>query len=359
MKVIIIGGGASGVFCALNLKKHRKDLEVTILEQNDRILKKLLKTGNGRCNIYNILPLKDFYTDYSLICGRKIDLKAIFKEFNLLVKEEKEGRMYPYSESASTVVTTLLEQTKKLGIDVKTQERVVKIIKEKNFKVYTDNNCYSSDYLVLATGSNSQEKTNGYDLVKSLGHKVTKLEPALVAMDTKEDTKCLKGIKVKAKGKVNNVTKTGELLFKDHGISGIITMDLSLYTSDGDVISFDLMPDYSEEEIDNLNSCLESAFPKMLYQEILRRAKENCCKSSKVIKDFKFTIEKKRGFGESQITKGGVVTTEINDDFSSKKVNNLYITGELLDVSGACGGYNLYFAWLSGYYSAMSILEKI
>lgn len=360
MKVIIIGGGASGVFCALNIKANNPKVDVIILEQNDRILKKILKTGNGRCNIYNKNPRKEFYTDYSLLEGRCVDLQDIFKKFNILVKEEREGRMYPYSESSACLVTNLLDAISRLGIVCKTLEKVISVkCNNGNIIVTTNENNYSCDYLVFACGSNSQETTNGYELVSSLGHKVTTLSPALVAMDTLEETVSLKGIRVKAKGSVNGFTKTGELLFKEHGISGILTMDLSLFTNIGDVVSFDLMPDYSCKEIEGMSSCLKSAFPKMLFLEIDRRAKRQNCKYSQIIKNFTFTISRKKGFNESQITKGGVVLDEVNVDFSSKKKDNIYIIGELLDVSGTCGGYNLYFAWLSGYYSAMSIVEKL
>lgn len=370
MKVVIIGGGASGVFCAINIKKKCPYHEVTILEQNDRILKKVLKTGNGRCNICNSIIEPFYYNDFSLIeANNDVSVIKKMEDIGFLLKSEEQGRMYPYSESANVVVNTLMSKLIDSGVEVVTKYEVKSIVKTKdksnNFLI---NNNLKCDYIVMATGSIAQEKTLGYDIMKSLGHTITDLRPGLVPLITREETDLIKGIRWKCTAKVVNKPKlrklTGEVLFKEHGISGIISLDLSNMVKDRDVVSFDLMPEYSEVEINNLvtkngNNFLENVFPKMLYFDIKRRALKQNTTIIKIIKNYNFTILGTKGYNDAQITLGGVSIKDVQNNFESKKVNNLYIVGELLDVNGASGGYNLNFAWLSGYCASRAIISKI
>ncbi len=352
--VVIVGGGASGVIAALKIKKLSKK-SVCILEQNDKIMKKILKTGNGKCNIYNHNIESKFYNDFSLFT-EEVDLANEFEELGLLVKEDDMGRMYPYSESANNVVNVLLNALKDNNVEIRTNTLVKKIVKKNNFII---NDEIEADNVIIATGSIAQERTNGYELLKSLGHNITDLKPGLVSLVTKEKTNHLKGIRVKCKE--NNYNISGEVLFKENGLSGIISFDLSRYVGKNDILSFDLAPDYSEEYLikylkDNYEMRLLGLFPKMLASDILNRAGKDIKKIVEMIKNYTFTVINRNGFDTAQITIGGVKVDELNTDFSSKKVKGLYVTGEVIDVDGACGGYNLYFAWMSGILAAKSIV---
>lgn len=346
-KIGIIGGGASGVMVSIAIKKQHKDYDITIIEQNDRLLKKVLKTGNGKCNIMNNNIKKEFYNDFHLIEKYKdiIDVKEEFLSLGLVLKELTQGRVYPYSEQASNVVNVLIDNVNKLGTNVILQEKVIDI---KYNNKFTINNKYQFDKLIIATGSYSQEKTNGYDLLKKMGLNVTNLYPGLVPVVTKEKTKHLTGLRVKAKD--NKYNLEGEVLFKDDGLSGILIFDLSRHLKANDIISLDLMSEYSIDEVKNLIKSIDSIygiFPKMLAKDIIDRSNNDLKLIPNIIKNYTFTIESVKGYNESQITIGGLDLNEIDDNFMVKKINDLYVIGEVLNVDGACGGYNLYFAWLS------------
>lgn len=362
--VVIIGGGASGIASAIELKKNNKELKVLVLEQNDKILKKLLKTGNGKCNISNNLIKQDKYNDFRLIENNQteVDIEKFFLDEGLVLKTLDENRMYPYSENSGSVVNILLESIKKYNIDIKTNYCVLSIDKKDDFFII--NNEIKSKYVIVSTGSNSQEKTNGYDILKRLGHSVSKLVPGLVNLQTKEDTKAMRGLRIKCKTLINGVNYVGELLFKENGISGIISFDISRVLKNGDVVYFDIAPEFSKMDLHklfenrNIETVLMGLFPKMIYLDIIKRRGEDVNLIIDEIKNYKFTITGRGSFETSQITIGGVETNNIKDSFESNIVSNLYVTGEVLNVDGASGGFNLYFAWLSGIIAARSILNN-
>lgn len=364
MNVAIIGGGACGVMCAIQLKLKNKNVDVTIFEQNDRILKKVLKTGNGKCNISNNQISSEMYNDFRLIeANQNISVNKELLNLGIVLKETTLGRVYPYSESAKTVVSVLLRNLEELGVKVVTNCNISNV-KYQNDS-YILNNSYKYDYLVIASGSKAQENTNGYQLVKSLGHSISPLSPGLTPIITKEKTSHLQGIRSKCDAYVNLKKFSGEVLFKNDGLSGILSLDISRYVNTNDEIILDLMPEYSHLEIKNLFSndlkkevVLEGIFSKMLANELLKRSK-NLDELVKNIKAFRFHVMDKKDFKEAQIVCGGINLSEINDDFSSKLLNKLYFGGEILDVDGASGGYNLYFAWLSGIVISNSINKKI
>lgn len=363
-KVVVVGGGAAGVFFAIHFKISNPKVEVEILEQNDRLLKKLLKTGNGKCNIMTTDVGRVFYNDFSLIENNylRYDIDSKFEEIGILLKSDFSGRVYPYSESAKTVVNILLDNINKYGIKVRCNYEVINVKKEND--VFIINNDIKCDYLVFSTGSKAQEKTNGYDILKTLGHKVVDIRPGLVPLYTVENTEPLKGIRWKCDVKAKGRLKTGEVQFRDKGLSGIVIMDYSNILNDGDEIVLDLTPEITAYNLKYLVSqrgidTLLNVFPKMLKKEILKRAGNDEVKIQEVIKNFKYTISGRRGFDEAQICLGGIQTSNVNKMFESKKCENLYIVGEVLDVSGATGGYNLYFAWLSGYVACVDITYKL
>lgn len=364
MDIAIIGGGACGVMCAIQLKKKNKDINVTVFEQNDRILKKVLKTGNGKCNISNNQITSEMYNDFRLIENNYVNIYQELFDLGIVLKETTLGRVYPYSESAKTVVSVLLRNLNKLGVKVITNYNVTCINKRE--QQYIINNQYKFDYIVIASGSKAQETTTGYNLVQSLGHSLTPLIPGLVPIVTNEKTDHLQGIRWKCDAYVNSKKFSGEILFKNDGLSGILSLDISRIVQPKDIIVLDLMPEYQEEDIKNLfgdkelkpEIVLEGIFSKMLASDLLKRSKD-LNELIYNIKRYTFTVKSVKDFKEAQIVRGGVKLSEVNNDFSSKIDSNIYLGGEILDVDGASGGYNLYFAWLSGIVVANSINRKI
>ena len=353
--VIVIGGGASGVTCATEIKKNNPSLSVLILEQNDKVLKKVLKTGNGKCNLGNLDISSEHYRNYDFFKEdvKDFDINKYFKEKGLIIKSDSSGRLYPYSETDTSVVNILLNEINKYGVLVECGYKVSNIKKEENFIINKD---YEAKYLVISTGSCASEKTNGYDLVRSLGHSIEDLRPVLTPIKVEEETKSLAGIKVKCRLKVNDFDRSGEILFKDDGISGILALEASRYSDIGDTISIDFVPSLLDSDIDEIFSGedkeikLNGLLPKMLAKKI---------KTKEEIKDFKLTIKDFYGYDVCQVVRGGVSLGEVKETFESKIIKNLFFTGEVLDIDGDCGGYNLYFAWLSGVNAAKNVTKNI
>jgi len=371
-KVGIIGGGAAGIISAITIKRNNPQAQVTILEKQSRIGKKILVTGNGKCNLSNLdINLKAYNTDIIADAIRLFDSQKcidFFEELGLMVRVDESGRIYPYSEKATTVVDILLYEIERLGIKIKCDFDVIEIKKQDQFIVYSDRYDFVNfDYIVLATGGMAaiNFENNGYTLAKRLGHSVTKLTPGLVGYRVVEKIKHLSGLRVKAQVSVNEHISYGEIQFKDDGISGIAIFDLSRYIEKGSIISLDLMPEKSFDEIyqflehKNMEQALMGIFPKMIVKDLLTRA-HSIYEIIKVIKDYRFQVIESYGFKNAQITIGGINYKEVSPlNFSSLIVNNLYIVGEILNIDGICGGYNLHFAWASGYLAGIDIANKI
>ncbi len=362
--VIIIGCGASGACSGIVLKQN--GINVAIIEQNDRIMKKILKTGNGKCNIFNRDLKSEYYNDFSLV-NKNVDLDSFFNNLGLLLKTDNNHRVYPYSESSNNVVSILSKEILD-RIPVFTNCEVVEIKKEAGIFIVksSDERAFQAKKVILATGSKAQEKTNGYTLAKNFGHHISKLRPGLVSLITKEKTIHLKGIRIKCSCKIKENLLKGELLFKDNGLSGILAFDISRLIDDNDDIYFDLAPDFTENELKkhfqnciNNETALNGLFPKMVGLDLIKRCGNEQDKIIQEIKRYHFTVISRGDFDNAQITLGGVDIRDINLDYSSKLVDGLYIIGEVLDVDGACGGYNLYFAISSGIICAQSIIEKL
>ncbi|MFA6661476.1 MAG: aminoacetone oxidase family FAD-binding enzyme [Bacilli bacterium] len=387
----IIGGGASGMLCAILIKKANLDCDVTIYERQDKIGKKLLQTGNGMCNITN-RALEDYVTaldmynnDFVKQAIKTFDLQTCLKTFEslgLVCWEDSEGRFYPYSRKATTVLNVLLKAIHDLDIKVMTNTCISAIQVCDDFSIYTDIfQLFHCDYLVIALGGKGSIAYNDNikTLLTTVGHTVSKMYPALVALKTEENIKSLKGIRIKAKATMlvddEVVYKTqGEIQFKEEGISGIAIMECSrFYVVDkNNYIELDLMAEKEEAEVEELLTTLYSninnysdvllgIFPKMLVFDLVKRLKVLDSKHiAHLVKHYKFTIVDTYGFKNSQLTKGGIVTTEVNPFSFESLVNpKMYLLGEMLDVDGMCGGYNLHFAWASAYLAAQDIIRKI
>lgn len=371
----IIGGGAAGLFCAaMIINNFQGDLSITILEKQARVGKKILVSGNGKCNLSNLHITKDNYNtpliDDLLKKFNGLEVEKVFRSLGLMVKSDNEGRIYPYSERANTVLDILLKAINKKNVNVITNINIKKIEKcDQIFNVYTIDNKFTFDYLVFSTGSKASVNYNvdGYDLLKSMRHHITKLTPSLVALKVKENVKSLSGLRVKANVKLYNDNVMvdeafGEVLFKDDGLSGIAIMSLSRKLENNSIISLDLAFDKTKNELDEFIKEKNNIFgilPKMICEDILKRT-NNKDKVINTIKDYRFSVLDTYSFDMAQTTRGGVYLNEVDmNNFRSKIVDNLYIIGEVLDVDGTCGGYNLHFAWTSAYFSAMDIIRRL
>lgn len=356
--IAIIGAGAAGISCALAYKQKNPNKTIIILEQNDRIGKKILKTGNGKCNLGNVHIHETSYYNWNYIQNKmkQFDVIKYFKEIGMITKQDEQGRLYPYSETASSVVDILRYELEKQKIIVQCSFRVTDIVKDSNFMIQGTQESIEAEKIVVATGSLAQEKTNGYQLLEKLGHHITPLSPRLVPIKVEENVKSLQGIRVKCLAQANGFQEYGEILFKEEGLSGILALNLSRYVNKKDEIILDLAPEKSFfelkeyiEKLENrdLSIMLRGLLPKMLILDILKNA-NTAEEIATRIKNYRLTVKDLYDFEFAQITRGGVDMAEIKEDFASKIIKNLYIVGEVLDVDGECGGYNLMFAWMSG-----------
>lgn len=373
MKVGIIGGGASGIICAITIKHHFANANVVILERQNRIGKKLLMTGSGKCNLSNLdLSLDNYNTKIIFDTLKAFDTQKcieFFEKIGLLVRVDDAGRVYPYSEKATTVLEVFLQELKRLKIEVRCDFNVIEIKKADQFIVYSDKyDFYNFDYVVLATGGKAaiNFENNSYELAQRLGHQITPLQPGLVALKVYENTAPLAGLRMKARVFLEQkISSCGEVQFKKDGLSGIAIFDISRYCKQNTKVFLDLMPDKTKDEIidflkqKELENGLMGIFPKMIVWDLLRRG-DNLDDIVNVIKNYQFTVKDTYGFHSAQITVGGIFNKEVSPlDFSSLVVERLYIIGEILDIDGKCGGYNLHFAWASGYLAGRKIAEQI
>ena len=398
MKVAVIGGGAAGIFSALVAsEKH----EVTIFERNNRIGKKLLATGNGRCNLTNVsVERKNFHGDgdFAFKIYKKFDNETAvkyFEDLGILTTTKESGKIYPRSLTAASVLNVFLEELENRNIEVKTDKYINKIEKIKNrFKIHTKEESYTFDRVIMATGGMSMASSgsdgNGYKLLKDLGHTLLETHPALVQLKLKSNfLKHLSGTKVEGvcyllkDGKVIK-ERSGDILFTDYGISGPPILDLSRYVIDGNYrLRFSIVNDLMTEEDKNdfleyfyrtisskdmtLERFLIGILNKKFIHYVLKTLdldrnmkvmdldQSKSYELLKLLTESEFEIIGNNGYKNSQVTVGGISTKEINENMESKIVNGLYIIGEILNIDGDCGGYNLQWAWSSAYVAASSI----
>ena len=366
LKIGVVGGGASGLLFSYLVKfLAPSNVDVCIFEKNDKVGKKILATGNGKCNLSNTnLEAGLYNNEFAKAIVAKVDekiVKKVFLELGILTKTDSVGRIYPYSMSANSVLDALLDANLKVGNTIYTNHEV-KDLKYINSKFLIDDLPF--DYLVLACGSKAGTKINhliGQNLV-DFGHKWVADRPGLCSIETVDATSSLNGIKVKARVNINSHDFDGEVLFKNNGLSGIAIFEASRYTNPGDIIHLDLMSELNESEIAKLIPDLKTfnhSFPKMVAKDILNRSNGDLNKALKIIKDYTFEVKRLSGYENAQIMVGGIDTKDVKDMFESKLVHNLYILGEVLNVDGTCGGYNLHFAWASAIIASKNIADGL
>ena len=394
-EIAVIGGGASGMMAAITARKSGK--EVVILERKDRILKKVLITGNGRCNITNVNADISNYFGKNISSVENIlnsfnpqDTMDFFNGLGIMCNEENRGKVYPLSGQASSVVDALRFEAERLGVRIETEFYVRKIEKEGfKFKIYSEERKkIEAGRVIIAAGGQSYPELgsngSGFELAKELGHSVTKLSPSIVQLKSeKHQVKGLQGIKtdvaVTAYGDNKKIcTYDGELLFTDYGISGNVVFNISfvmpLYKNVEFEIDFMEKFDYNElyeilKERKKMMSHLtmENYFNGMINKKLgqfLSKVSgiEKLSKPVKdlndseirklctVLKKYRIKILDTTGFRNAQVTAGGVSLDEVNSEtLESRIVKGLYFSGEVLDVYGECGGFNLQWAWASGY----------
>ncbi len=369
MKAVIIGGGASGIAAAIKIKQNNPNFDVTVLEHLDDILKKIHATGNGRCNIAN--KNAEHYSD----------VLDFLSSLGLVLREDECGRMYPYSLQASSVVDVLKEQCDRLGVKTVTECEIKRIEHfGDSFYIYTNKGVFDCATLVLATGGKAQKALgsdgSGYELVKSFGHTITELSPALVQLkSSNKNCRALKGtrakclVKIETNGEVVS-EEYGELLFTDYGLSGIVIMNLSVFIDDKRLSSgqdktvaiIDFVPEMTEAELKNHFEKFDSLvgiLPQKLCSILEKQSDGEADRMARCVKNQRIIITGTKGYDFAQITKGGVPNGELTDGNESKIIPYLYITGELTDNQFECGGFNLTYAIYSGINAANNITTKL
>lgn len=427
--IAVIGGGAAGMMAAITAAGL--GAAVTIYESNDRVGKKILATGNGKCNLGNLqMSPEEYYTEHTELLSKCLarfgteETVKFFHGLGLLIKE-KNGHLYPLCEQASAVLDALRYELQSLRVKIVYEAQVNKVTVDKygKFHVHYGAKKERFDKVILATGGRAAVKSGnnakigkgvdkgggadnpmeiglGYRMAKELGHHVIPQVPALVQLKCTEDyMKSVAGVRCDAllKAYVKDqciAEERGELQLTDYGVSGIPVFQLSrvvnyaLQQKDCKevLLRIDLLPDLDEESMQQIklsrrllqsdrtveeffngiiNKKLTTLFlrlagvkPNMDFEEAQQTMAENIEKVYALFKNWELHVYAHNGFENAQVCAGGVSLEEVTEDMESKLVPGLYLAGELLDVDGRCGGYNLQWAWTSGYLAGQAAARQ-
>ncbi len=385
MRILIIGGGAAGMMAALTASEQAEH-HVILAERQSRMGRKLLATGNGRCNLSNQnLELSHYHGEQPEFCRPALEAFGVgaaldyFRSLGLLTVTEPSGRVYPYSDSANSVADVLrlpLEQRK--NVEILTGREILSLQRKKG-RFIADG--IEADKVIVCCGGMAGSKLGGtelgYKLLGSLGHSRTKLYPSLVQLRT--DTRwvrSLKGVRAEAQVRLNGQCRRGEVQFTDYGISGPVIFELSRGLSEGTLL-LDFLPDVSNQELKALlrKRCqdmpelkAEDLLTGMLHNRLGRTLLRACGLSLEttcgelgalddlvhMVKHFALPVIGNMGMEQAQVTAGGIRTAEFcAHTLESCLCPGLYAAGEVLDIDGDCGGYNLQWAWSSGRLAGM------
>lgn len=417
MNVIVIGGGPAGMMAAIASAENGNS--VILLEKKERLGRKLLITGKGRCNITSSLPIEEFIQN---IPGNGQFLYSAFKNYTnndiinflneegLEVKEERGNRIFPVTDKSLDVLKCFTKRLKELNVKIEYNMQITEVVpkdEDGKLKVKTANNkIFEADKVILATGGKSYPLTgstgDGYELVEKLGHTVTKIRPSLVPLESFEQSMCkelqglsLRNVNIELKNKENNkiiYQDFGEMLFTHFGVSGPTILSSSahlvryknideLLKNKKIVLSIDFKPALSEEKLDErilrdfaefknkqFKNSLDKLLPQKLIPVIIEKSGINPDKKVneinkkerhrlvELLKNFEVTIKGFRPIDEAIVTSGGINIKEINPKtMESKLVDGLYFAGEIIDVDAYTGGFNLQIAYSTGYAAGNNI----
>lgn len=431
-EVVVIGGGASGMMAAISAKSQLPEGDVLLLERNEILGRKLLATGNGRCNFTNTLALPMDYgtsadfTKPAMEAMNPLHVIQVFDSMGILYRVEEEGRVYPHSGQGATVTQALERKLEQLGVKVKKSAVVEEVTYSTKFDIRLKNGkVICADKLILATGGKAGGQFgcqgDGYTFAKGFGHEMVKIRPALVAVNCKTDEaegrdawkKDWKGVRSQArvslwKVPLNGEEKTcvaedrGEVQFTDSGLSGICVFNLSRHIvftgnmKDGRnetyMIEVDFLPDWTEEKVLHMlerrrdaladydadaflmsvvhnkliNGLLEQVGFKGLtivldgveektWPDLKTITDEQLAKLAKLLKGWRFEVDGTKGWNDAQVTAGGISCGQVDPQtMESQLQKGLYLCGEVLDVDGKCGGYNLQWAFASGWLAGIN-----
>lgn len=404
--ICIIGGGASGLFCGTMIKRKNPNLSVAILEKQRDIGRKLLATGNGRCNLTNINASEEMYHGtfqtgiiHLLDFCPPETLIDLFSHLGLLTTCDKEGRVYPYSKHSASVLGCLRLHCENVGVKIFNNSYVTSVSKDKNtYKISCkENKDFICNNIVIASGSKATPETGAddsilYSISKEFNHNFTPPTPALCPIHVKSDSLfSLKGIRVNGKVSIfvngkKVKSESGEIQFAEKALSGICIFNLSRIANKekNAVLSLSLLPHLTEQEIflhlkrqkSHLTNDLPAEellcgiFQRKLNLAILKEAKikkdrtvatisdKDLQRISHLINNWEFPVIAKSDFTRAQVVAGGINGKEINPYTMESKYNkNMYFIGEAIDCDGDCGGFNLQFAFSSAYCAACELTK--
>ena len=386
-RVIVLGAGASGYAAAIRAAEC--GAEVLLIDAQDKPLRKVAASGNGRCNLSNRTVGVDCYCTQTpqLLAGflnRNRLVPDFFDRLGVLIRADEAGRLYPYTNRARTVVDALTLRAQTLGVRLAIEKFKSITFLAGDWWVYTDNACYRSDAVVVALGSPASRSLGATDtlstLVASVKHVgMVPFSPSLVPLRTRPNHASIKGARCFVRlgllrGKEVLRREEGEVLFTEYGLSGVAVMQLSALATSGDEISVDFLPDLAETDLRRFfaDRVASRAYPtvdklllglvaKPVSYALLKDAglspldlrvspdiEGNLDRLAALVKDWRFAVTGDVGMESAQVSLGGVRLDALDADLQSKSHPGLFFVGEGVDVTGFCGGYNLHWAWLSG-----------
>lgn len=401
-KIAIIGGGASGLVAAIVAAKG--GAKVYVYEKNNKLGKKILATGNGRCNVTNEhIELSNYHGQNPSFINPSINYfqtstcKEFFRELGIEMAEGQRGRLYPKSQQSSSIVELLVYECTRLEVDFFLNQEVTKIEKtNSSFVLHVEEKTLHVDKVLISTGGLAMpslgSSDSGYEFAKRFGHSIIPTHATLVQLVCKEDLKSITGVKVQGDIEVfvdNQIkmTRSGDVLFTNYGISGSAVLDVSRIVANAILykrsvhVKIDLLPEYSKEQLKNLlkkrlkfsnaksvelwlEGFINSKLARYVTKDISVKNADDLnnkelTKLVYILKNLNLHVEDTKGYKSAEVTAGGVNTKEIDSKtMESKLVSGLYFSGEVVDIDGDCGGYNLHWAWASGYNAGKNLTSK-
>ena len=368
MKITVIGGGAAGMACAILLAREGKS--VTVIERGERLGRKLSATGNGQGNVTNThVDASRYFSDDADKVARVLthfswqDAVAFLQSMGGIFLPDARGRVYPAGRQASAVTDLMRRECSRLGVQVITGARVERLDVRHGLRAVWAGGSVSSDAVVLAAGGAAAKNfgTDGtaYAIAQNFGHTVTPLRPVLVQLRCDpQAVRGLKGIRMDAgvrvvRGEREVYACRGDVLFTESGVSGDAVFRASSYAEPGDTLWLDFLPDVSRNllrtAVGEGEDGLLCVVPNGLGRHLFKRAAGDRARLLSLLKAFPLTVTGTLGFDYAQATRGGIPLAETDEGLQSLYCGGLYFAGEILNVDGECGGYNLHWAFASAH----------